>query len=45
MPPSEFWKLHPDEFWWLAQMKNPEAFQEPQRARLLRLLEEGFTSG
>jgi hypothetical protein len=37
--------MHPDEFWWLAEMKNPEVFQEPQRVRLLRLLERGLNSG
>jgi len=42
LPPSEFWRMHPVEFWWFAQAKHPEAFEEPQSARLLRLLEEGF---
>jgi hypothetical protein len=40
--PSEFWGMHPTEFWWLAEAKAPHAFQEPQRKRLLRLLENGF---
>jgi hypothetical protein len=34
--------MHPQEFWWIAQAKAPEAFKEPQRKRLLRLLENGF---
>jgi len=40
--PSEFWSLHPQEIWWIIESKQPELFQEPQRTRLLRLLEQGF---
>nr|AKH46255.1 hypothetical protein [uncultured marine virus] len=40
--PSEFWAMSPEEFWWIAEQKNPQAFQEPERERLLRLLENGF---
>ena len=40
--PSEFWGMHPQEFWWLAEAKVPDAFKEPQRKRLLRLLEKGW---
>jgi len=42
LAPSEFWQLHPTEFWWYAKARNPEAFKEPQSVRLTRLLEEGF---
>lgn len=40
--PSEFWGMHPKEFWWVAEAKIPKAFEEPQRKRLLRLLENGW---
>jgi hypothetical protein len=42
LAPSEFWRMHPVEFWWYAKAKHPDLFEEPQRDRLLRLLEEGF---
>jgi hypothetical protein len=42
LSPSEFWALHPTEFWWIAEAKAPHAFQEPQRKRLLNLLEKGW---
>lgn len=40
--PSDFWQMTPQEFWWIAEQKNPDAFKEPQRVRLLKLLENGF---
>jgi len=43
--PSEFWKLSPQEFWWIAEAKCPEAFQPSQRDRLLNLLDKGFERG
>jgi hypothetical protein len=45
LSPSEFWSLHPQEFWWIVESKAPHLFEEPQRKRLLRLLEEGFNNG
>lgn len=23
MRPKDFWRLHPDEFWWIAEAKQP----------------------
>lgn len=37
--------MHPEEFWEQAQGRNPEAFEESDRDRLLRLIDEGFTDG
>ena len=45
MAPSEFWGLDPKEFWWIVEARAPHLFEEPQRKRLLRLLEEGFSNG
>lgn len=27
MPPEQFWKLHPVEFWWLVDARRPSAAQ------------------
>jgi hypothetical protein len=40
--PSDFWNMDPAEVWWLIEAKSPHLFEEPQRKRLLRLLENGF---
>lgn len=31
LSPSEFWDMHPKEFWWLVEAKNPKAFSDRER--------------